>query len=137
MQENFNEALAVLAFVHLDQGRSAQAIAELEKLAATDPAWKWLLPYGYARAGDAVQARRTLAALETGTPQPTGAWAGWFLAAGYAASGDEDHAFEWLEAALRERHSFCPWLRTDPLFKPLRADPRFRSLVERMNYPED
>ena len=137
LQENFNEALAVLAFVHLDQGRSAEAIAEVEKLAEADPAWKWVLPYVYARAGDIDKARRTLDAFETGTPKPTGAWAGWFLAAGYAAAGDKDHAFEWLEAAYRERHSFCPWLRTDPLFKPLRSDPRFRSLVERMNYPED
>ncbi len=135
LQDDFNEALAVLAFVHLDQGLDAEGVAELERLAATDPAWKWLLPYGYARAGDTAEARRALATLEAGTPRPTGAWAGWFLAAGYAAAGDDDRAFEWLEAAYRERHSFCPWLRTDPLFKPLRSDPRFRSLVERMNFP--
>ena len=136
LQENFNEALAVRAFAHLDQGQGAKAIAEGETLAAADPAWKWVLPYVYARGGEVDKARRTLDAFETGTPKPTGAWAGWFLAAGYAAVADGDRAFEWLEAAHRERHSFCPWLRTDPLFRPLRSDPRFRSLVERMNFPQ-
>jgi len=136
LQTDFDEGLAVLAFANLKKGEDAAAVTAGERLAKADPAWKWLLPYIYARAGEADEAKRTLREFETGTPKPTGAWGGWFLAAGYAALGDNDHAMRWLEAAYQQRHSFCPWLRTDPMLVPLHSDPRFQELVQKMKYPE-
>jgi len=69
-------------------------------------------------------------------PKPTGAWAGWFLAAIYGALGEKDEAFRWLEACYKERHSWMPWIGKDVSFKPLRSDPRFQDLVRRMNLPK-
>jgi tetratricopeptide (TPR) repeat protein len=52
----------------------------------------------------------------------------------YAALGEHDAAFTWLERAYAER-SGMGYPRTHPAFDPLRSDPRFQSLLRRMNFP--
>ena len=135
IQPNFNEALAVLGSAYLEKGMYEQAIATHKRLAATDPDWKWILPYTYARAGQEDMARKTLARLLEDRTKATGAWAGWFIAADYTALGNREEAFRWLEIAHKAHHSFFPWLRTDPFLVPLHSDPRFQDLVRSMNFP--
>jgi TolB-like protein/Tfp pilus assembly protein PilF len=137
LQPNFNEGLAVLGSAYTEKGMYAQAIATHRRLAATGPRWKWFLPYTYARAGEKDAARETLAKFLEEKPKPTGAWAGWFVAADYTALGNKDEAFHWLQIAFKAHHSFFPWLRSDPLLVPLHSDPRFQALVRRMNFPQD
>lgn len=50
----------------------------------------------------------------------------------YVALGELDAAFEWLEKAYQERRGWLAYLNIEPLLEGLRADPRFRRLVERM-----
>jgi hypothetical protein len=50
----------------------------------------------------------------------------------YAALGDANAAFEWLEQAYRERRGWLAYLKVEPTLDPLRADPRFHGLLERM-----
>jgi len=47
--------------------------------------------------------------------------------------GRTDDAFAWLERAYAERRGFLTYLRVEPLFDPVRRDPRFRALQRRMN----
>ncbi len=54
----------------------------------------------------------------------------------YANLDDPDEAFAWLELAFEERAAYLRLLKVDPLFDPLRPDPRFQDLLERMNFPE-
>jgi tetratricopeptide (TPR) repeat protein len=54
----------------------------------------------------------------------------------YAALGDRDQAFRYLEDALEQRAQFLVYLKVEPTFDPLRSDPRFQSLLDRMNFPE-
>jgi eukaryotic-like serine/threonine-protein kinase len=54
------------------------------------------------------------------------------LAMGYAAVGDRDRAFAGLERAFQVRSAGLIYLHVDPGYKPLRADPRFGQLVERI-----
>ena len=54
----------------------------------------------------------------------------------YASLGDKDQAFECLEKAYEERNAWLVALRVDPMFDPLRSDPRFQDLVRRMNFPQ-
>ncbi len=50
----------------------------------------------------------------------------------YAGLGDRDQAFAWLEKAV-EQHSFwLSWLKLDPRLDPLRSDPRFSHLLQRV-----
>jgi len=78
----------------------------------------------------------TLLTEDLGQRQPRGRWEGWFLGEIYAALGNKDEAFRWLEAAVKERMTFIPWMRQNPAYTPLRSDPRFQDLVGRMQLPE-
>ncbi len=53
-----------------------------------------------------------------------------------AALGDRDQTFRWLEESYRRRESFLAWLKVDPEFDPVRADPRFADLVRRVGIPD-
>jgi len=39
--------------------------------------------------------------------------------------GNNAHAFEWLDAAYRERDGGLIGIRTDPTFDSVRSDPRY------------
>jgi hypothetical protein len=54
------------------------------------------------------------------------------LAMGYAAVGDVERAFDCFERAFQVRSAGLIYLHVEPGYKPLRADPRFRQLVERI-----
>jgi tetratricopeptide (TPR) repeat protein len=53
------------------------------------------------------------------------------LAAPYAALGNKDRAFELLNRAVDERSLVPSWLRV-PRYDSLRADPRFKALLDRL-----
>jgi hypothetical protein len=50
----------------------------------------------------------------------------------YAALGENDKAFEWLQKAYEEEHCIIA-IKVDPVYDPLRSDPRFADLLRRMN----
>jgi serine/threonine-protein kinase len=50
----------------------------------------------------------------------------------YAALGDANAAFDWLEQAYRDRRGWLAYLKVEPALDGLRGDPRFVRLVERM-----
>jgi serine/threonine-protein kinase len=54
------------------------------------------------------------------------------LAMGHAAIGDLDRAFTSLERAYQARSSGLIYLHLDPGFAPLRSDPRYADLVQRI-----
>ena len=49
--------------------------------------------------------------------------------------GDRDAAITELQGAVRLRDPGLIILPTDPLFDPLRNDPRFRAIVAQLNFP--
>jgi tetratricopeptide (TPR) repeat protein len=56
----------------------------------------------------------------------------------YAALGDNDRAFAWLEKAYQQRDFNVRYVRyctVDPACKQLSSDPRYTDLVRRMNFP--
>lgn len=53
----------------------------------------------------------------------------------HAGLGQIDQAFRWLDRAFDERSHWLVWLRLDPLWKSLHADPRFATPVSRMRFP--
>ena len=52
----------------------------------------------------------------------------------YAGVGDHSQALDWLERAHRERSLWMAWLKIDPLLDPIRGEPRFEMLLEKMKY---
>jgi hypothetical protein len=55
-----------------------------------------------------------------------------FAAAKRIEEGDHDQAFEWLEKGFEEHAALLVTLKVDPVFDPLRGDPRFTDLIRRM-----
>jgi serine/threonine protein kinase/tetratricopeptide (TPR) repeat protein len=135
LDPNFNQALCWQGFLYSEKGMFDEAIAAHQKLAALSRPWRWALVRTYAQAGRKDEAMKLLAEY-MGQRQPRGRWEGWFLGEIYAALGDKDEAFRWLDAAVNERMTFIPWMRQNPAYGSLRADPRFQQLVQRMKLPE-
>jgi hypothetical protein len=50
----------------------------------------------------------------------------------YAALGEHEQALEWLEKAYEDHSSPLAWLKVDPWFDSLRAEPRFADLLRRV-----
>jgi hypothetical protein len=55
-----------------------------------------------------------------------------FVATIYAALGEEDAAFEWIERAFNERTAALTHLKADARFETLHTDARFAAWLERM-----
>ncbi len=50
----------------------------------------------------------------------------------HAGLGQSDEAFEWLDRAVEDRRGWLCYLKVEPLLDPIRGDPRFGRLLERM-----
>jgi hypothetical protein len=59
------------------------------------------------------------------------------IAVVYAYRGEFKQAFVWLDKAIAARDiTLVHTLELDPLLAPLRADPRYSTLLRKMNLPE-
>ncbi|HTX42828.1 MAG TPA: tetratricopeptide repeat protein [Acidobacteriaceae bacterium] len=84
----------------------------------------------YARAGQISEARRTIPLLEDDVRRDgVGRYE---IALVYAGLGDRDQAFQWLEDARQAHDVGLVYLRVDPCLDPLRSDPRFADLLQRI-----
>jgi serine/threonine protein kinase/Tfp pilus assembly protein PilF len=82
-----------------------------------------------ARAGDSNAARALLEGLQARSQEPTTALA---VAEVYAALGERDLAITWLETAYDHRDPAIIWIGVAPRLDSLRAESRFRSLLQKM-----
>jgi len=131
LDPQFGQSLCILGSVYAEKGMYNEAIAVQQKAGAAGPEWRACLGRTYALAGRKEEARK-IAAERAKNPLPIDAWG---LAEIYAALGDKDEAFRWLEEGYKIRVSYLPWIRQNPAYEPLRSDPRFQDLVRRMNLP--
>jgi len=53
----------------------------------------------------------------------------------YAWRGETEKAFEWLQIAFDNHDTGMLGLLVDPLLNSLRDDPRFKTLIAKMNFP--
>jgi TolB-like protein/Flp pilus assembly protein TadD len=59
-----------------------------------------------------------------------------FVAVVLGSMGEKDSAFAELEKSIEQHDSWFRWAKVEPLFDPLRDDPRFAGLLKRMGLPE-
>lgn len=58
------------------------------------------------------------------------------IADAYSVLAEKDDAFDFLEAAYKERASLLIFLGVRPTFDNIRSDPRFADLLRRMGLPQ-
>jgi len=125
-------ALWILGAAYERKGMYDEAIAAQRRAVEQNHSFSVLLAVTYAAAGRPGEARNLLAELDEQKKQRNAL----FAAQTYAALGEKDRVFEWLETAYQERDPWLPWLRLSPHFEGLRDDPRYQDLVRRMNFPD-
>jgi DNA-binding SARP family transcriptional activator len=119
-----------------DAGGASTDLAEMRAALGPGPALDGLEALLLARRGDTTAARRIISALAedaTAGDPFAGAYGSFVepLAQLYAAVGDRDGAFGLLTSEM-DRKTHVRRLSSDPLFDPLRDDPRFDALLARM-----
>lgn len=113
-------------------GRHAEAVAAFESGFARGNERLFLpfLAYAYARAGRPADARNILAQLRelyrARLASP------YYIAQVYLALGRRDSALAWLETAYQEGWGHVVWLDAGYQWDPLRGDPRFEALREKV-----
>ena len=125
-----------LASAYREKKMYPQAIAEFDQMrkqSGNAPAI--LMGYGHALAvsGDAVGARKALSELEQLSHSryvPA-----LYFAALYTGLGEKNKALIWLEKAYAEHNDRLIYLGVEPLADPLRREPAFRDLLNRVGLP--
>ena len=115
-------------------GRHGEAIAEARRGAANAPSTLAVpLVIVLARADSLAAARQLVGELEREVGgRPVGAG---LLYRAYAALGDADKVFLWLDRAIAERSWFVAFMNVDPVLDPYRSDPRFGVAASRAGLP--
>jgi TolB-like protein/DNA-binding winged helix-turn-helix (wHTH) protein/Tfp pilus assembly protein PilF len=127
-------ALGRIAEAYEQLGKFDQALAYVETLQRTASDRRLgLRPLAriYARMGKQREALEILRTIEKNGAPGGDEFA---LAAIYSALGDRDHAIAALEKGVQAR-SLLPFVFVDPQLDPLRSDPRYSDLLQRMGLP--
>lgn len=134
---------STFAVAHLYLGRvlqfNGQPDSALAHFSAMGPLRAWVptiagVGYVYAQQGRTDSARAVLNRLDSlSQSQYVTAYA---VALVHAALGARDSTFAWLNKAVDERTHWLLWLNRDRRWDPVRADPRFRAIVQRVGLPD-
>ena len=129
MEPNFPR-IHIVVFAYVEKGMYTEALADTKNWHEGSSPWFWsVLAYTYGRAGQQPEAQRALdKLLELNRRQQIDPSA---LIWAYIGMGNKDQAVIWLEKAYSQ-HSSLTTLKVDPIYDPLRSDPRFQDLLRRV-----
>lgn len=126
-----------LALAYLRQNRTSEALAEAQKYESTgadQSGWLSVLVHVHGQMGQRARAEDALSRLlrlsEKTPVHPTD------VAFAYLGLGERQKALDWLEKAYAERDPAMTMLKTDPDYASIREEPRYKQLLQRMNFPQ-
>jgi tetratricopeptide (TPR) repeat protein len=134
LEPNFGFARVWLGFALIANGKYDEALSAVEPMSPDSPfGWMSVVirAHAYAKQGKRVEAEQQISRLRD--LMKTRYLRTYYLAAIYVALGDKDKAFAELETSFAEKDCFLSRIVIDPDMDPLRDDPRFKSLLKRMN----
>jgi len=127
MDANFIEAHWALGLAYLQKREFDRAIEEIEKAKELSPDRQDVFLSGlgtaYALASQTPQAISTLVQLKAMNASP------YYLARVYVGLGEKEEALAALEAVYQARSSLIAGLKADPVWDPLRNEPRFQKIL--------
>jgi len=146
---NYVPGRIILGLAYEQKGMFREALAEYQRAgeliqtfanlagnpsAGESPMVEAMLGHAYAMTGRTTEAKQEVAHLKTLASKryvpPS------YLAVVYIALGDKDRAFTQLEQSYQLRSEHLLYLKVEPLVDPLRSDPRFLSLLQRVGLPQ-
>ena len=133
LEMDYHDAHAGLGYAYAAKGMYREALVEFEKYSELDrgtPRSIASLGYAHARLKERGEALRALDQLMVLSNQRYVSASSFALV--YAGLGEKDQAFVWLEKAYEERSGALPYLKVNPIWDPLRSDPRFEALVQKV-----
>ena len=133
LDPNYPHGSLILGLVFLQKGRYDEAIRALQQaieLGGDYDLQHSALIYAHALSGDRATAQRLLDELTARAKR--GEFGPFALGVAYIGLGQTDRAIAAMHRAIDERDIFMPEIFFDPLLDPLRKDPRFRQIEERM-----
>ncbi len=122
-----------LGNAYLQLGVYDKAIASLQRVQKNYDYPIASLARAFALAGDRERALRMLAERRH-TPAAQGDQ--YEIATAYTSLGDKERALRALELAFRDRDPSLVYIKVEPALDPLRSDPRFQALLDKMNFPK-
>lgn len=132
MEPDFAEARFQLALVYEAKRMYAEALQEFEQARRLfqDPTMIGWNGRVYALMGNREEALRIAEELK----QMSNARyvSPYMMAIIYTALGDKERAYEWLDRVYQERSYYVIWLKVDPVFDSLRAEPRFIDFMRKV-----
>jgi tetratricopeptide (TPR) repeat protein len=136
MDPNFRVTRWRLGEAYAQMRRYEEADIELKKAISLDSRSPSALELSLAQAA-AVNGRRAEALKILSRWRSEGdARAKWYpIALVYAALGQHDTAFDWLEEAFKLHDGELALIKVDPMLASIRNDPRYADLLRRMNLP--
>ncbi|MEP7326996.1 MAG: protein kinase [Gemmatimonadota bacterium] len=134
LDPTFYSVVTMDGWMDLEIGQFREAVPKLEKAVTMDapPFVTAFLGYAYGASGDRARAMATLEHLKSRSPN--GQVAPFNVALVYLGLGDHAQALDNLERAYASDSEFMVWLGQDHLFDPLRSEPRFIALLEKLNF---
>ena len=132
LDPTFEHALGGTIPCYLQLGRYDDAIAVLNSLKDRgEGPWLWAWQAAVdGRSGHEAEARRAVAKIQqlpASRPDRTAA-----LLLAYAGTGQKEPALETLRTAYLEHSNAMMQIRVEPMFDPIRSDPRFDDLLRRV-----
>ncbi len=114
----------MLVRIYTESGMYEEALAEIEEWVSDS---SWMRVWIYVEWGRRDEVAKMIEdVLESPEISPSVA----------ARLGDNDLAFQRLDARYEEHHLSMLYLKVNPAYDNLRSDPRYEDLLRRMNFPE-
>ena len=124
-------AHVILAEIYVIQGRSEDALAEIEQIRPGSPFRLQESAIAYHALGRENESETALQELIT-KYQTVAALQ---IAEVYAFRNERDKAFEWLDRAYTQRDNGVSLAKVEPLLKNLHDDPRYVAFLKKLNLP--
>jgi serine/threonine protein kinase len=128
----FAPARPLLVEVYAEMGKQKEAVAEREKILSLSgsPELAASIEEDFSKGGY----KRVLQSWLDGLTEISkyGYISPYSIAQAYVRMGDKEKTFSWLEKAYEEHDSGLVSLAVEPMFDPVRSDPRFKDLLRRM-----
>jgi Tfp pilus assembly protein PilF len=136
MDPAYEWAHLTLGQAYEQKGQFGLAIEELQKaveLSHSSPLTISALAHAEALAGNHAAANKLLTQLETLSKKQY--VSPFYVAIVYLGLGKNEVAMNWLEKAYTDRSNGLVFLKVEPELDPLRTNPRFVALQNRLNFP--